>query len=185
MSFRATMVYANDKNKKLLEDDLQDPKLEEEVKDEDGEEVEEDPRGNPRATVASIGVVANPSNRRMNARMSTGGGVPRHLLAPRTPSASTNNLFHNLIYWDQIEKLPEVKRPNPWNMHRSNNAGKKSSKPDEGWGNNSQSWDSRTDIFMNRIESNTEMIHNLTHNIDELKELVIKLIKDHPSPPKE
>jgi hypothetical protein len=179
------MVSAIGTGKKILEDELQGPKLEGEIKSEDEEQEEEDKRYHLRATVASIGVVENPSTRRMSARISTGGRVPRHLLAPRTPSSSTNKPFHNLVYFDQIERLPEVKRPNPWNMHRSNNAGKESSKSDEGWGNNSKSWDSQADILMNRIESNTEMVRNLTHNIDELKELVIKLIKDHPSPPKE
>ena len=179
------MVSANDKGKKTLEDEPQDPKLEEEVKSEDEEEVEEGPRHHPRATVASIGVVANPSNRKMGARMSTGGKVPRHLLAPRTSPSSNNNPFHNLIYLDQIEKLPEAKRPNPWNIDRSNSAGQRSSKSDEKWGNNSKSWDSQADMFMSRIEGNTEMIRNLTYRIDELKELVMKLIKDQPSPPKE
>jgi hypothetical protein len=38
---------------------------------------------------------------------------------------------------------------------------------------------------MNHIEHNTEMIRNLTYKIDELKELIEKLIKDPPPPPKE
>jgi hypothetical protein len=38
---------------------------------------------------------------------------------------------------------------------------------------------------MNRIEHNTELIRNLTYKIDELKELIEKLIKDSPLPPKE
>jgi hypothetical protein len=33
---------------------------------------------------------------------------------------------------------------------------------------------------MNRIEHNSEMICNLTYKIDELKELIEKLIKDSP-----
>ena len=44
-------------------------------------------------------------------------------------------------------------------------------------GNNSKSWDSQSDKFMNRIEHNTEMIRLLTYKIDELKELVEKLVK--------
>ena len=81
------MVSANnDKGKEPMEDDLQDPKLEEEVKSEDEEEVEENPRSYPRATVASIRVVTNPPKLRRNAQMSTGGRVPRQFLAPRTPS---------------------------------------------------------------------------------------------------
>jgi hypothetical protein len=35
---------------------------------------------------------------------------------------------------------------------------------------------------MNRIEHNTELIRNLTYKIDELKELIEKLIKDAPAP---
>ena len=121
------MVSANDKRKKTLEDGLQDPKLEEEVKSEDEEEVEEDKRHHLHATVASIGVVENPSNRKMGAQMSVGGRFQRLLLAPRTSSSSTNYPFHNLSHLDQIEKMPEVMRPNYWNIDRSNNAGKRSS----------------------------------------------------------
>ena len=47
-----------------MEEDIQDPELKEEVESEDEGEVEEDPRVYPRATVASIGVVANPFNPR-------------------------------------------------------------------------------------------------------------------------
>ena len=169
-------MVSNNKDKEPLEEDIQDPDLKEEVESKDEEEVEEASRVYPRATVASIGVVTNPSNSKKSARISTGGGVPRHYLAPRTSPSSNNNPFHNLIYLDQIEKLPEAKRPNPWNIDRSNNAGQRSSKPDEEWGNNSKSWDSQADIFMSRIEGNTEMIRNLTYRIDELKELVMKLI---------
>ena len=118
-------------------------------------EKEEDMRRHPRATVASIGVVEIPSNRKMSAQMRTGGRVPRHLLAPRTPSWSTNYPFHNLIHLDQIEKMPEVVQPNLWNMDHSNNAGKRSPKSDAEWGNNSKSWDSKADVFMSRIEHTT------------------------------
>jgi hypothetical protein len=38
---------------------------------------------------------------------------------------------------------------------------------------------------MNRVEHNSLMIRNLTYKIDELKELIEKLIKDTPPPPKE
>ena len=55
----------------------------------------------------------------------------------------------------------------------------------EEWGNNSKSWDSPSDILLNRVEHNSELICNLTYEIDELKELVKKLIKNSPSPPKE
>ncbi|KAK1663392.1 hypothetical protein QYE76_051551, partial [Lolium multiflorum] len=46
----------------------------------------------------------------------------------------------------------------------------------EEWGNNSKSWDSPSDILINRVEHNSELIRNLTYEIDELKELVEKLI---------
>jgi hypothetical protein len=68
-------------------------------------------------------------------------------------------------------------------MDRSNSAGEGSAKSKEGWGNNSKSWDSLADKFMNRIEHNSEMIRNLEYKIDELKDLIEKLIKDYPPPP--
>ena len=133
----------NDKGKESMEDDLQDPKLEVEVKSEDGEHVKGNPRSCPRATVASIRVVTNPPNLRRNARMSTGGKVPRHFLAPRTPSSGNNNPFHTLIHKHQFQKVLEAESPSGWDMDRSNNAGKKSSQFEEKvWGNNSKSWDS-------------------------------------------
>ncbi|KAK1620139.1 hypothetical protein QYE76_025656 [Lolium multiflorum] len=52
----------------------------------------------------------------------------------------------------------------------------------EEWGNNSKSWDSPSDILLNRVEHNSELIRNLTYEIDELKELVKKLIKNSPPP---
>ncbi|KAK1609510.1 hypothetical protein QYE76_033183 [Lolium multiflorum] len=72
-----TMV-SNNKDKGPLEEDIQDPELKEEVESEDEEEVEEIPRVHPRATIASIGVISNPSNTKRSARIATGGGVPRH-----------------------------------------------------------------------------------------------------------
>jgi hypothetical protein len=38
---------------------------------------------------------------------------------------------------------------------------------------------------MSRVEHNLEMIRNLSHKIDDLKDLIEKLIKDYPLPPKE
>jgi hypothetical protein len=75
--------------------------------------------------------------------------------------------------------------PSRWDIDCSNSAGKESSNCEEGWGNNSKSWDSQSDMLMSRIEHNSEMIRNLTYKIDELKELIEKLIKDSPPPPKE
>jgi hypothetical protein len=75
--------------------------------------------------------------------------------------------------------------PSGWDIDRSNSAGKGSFKSEEGWGNNSKSWDSLADRFMNHIEHNSEMIRNLSHKIDDLKDLIEKLIKDSPALPKE
>jgi hypothetical protein len=36
---------------------------------------------------------------------------------------------------------------------------------------------------MNRVEHNSEMIRNLEYKIDELKDLIEKIIKDYPPPP--
>jgi hypothetical protein len=119
------MVSANnDKGKKPLEDDHQNPKLEEEVGIEAEEEIEEDQGPCPRATVASIGVVANPRKFKIGARMSTGGKVLHHFLAPRTPSSGNNNPFHTVIHEHQFQRVPEAKVPSSWNIDRSNSAGK-------------------------------------------------------------
>jgi hypothetical protein len=75
--------------------------------------------------------------------------------------------------------------PSRWDIDHSNSAGKESSRREEEWGNNSKSSDSQSDMFMNRTEHNSEMIRNLTYKIGELKELIEKLIKDSPPPPKE
>ena len=53
------MVSANDKGKNLVEDDPENPK-EEEILVEDEEDMKEEEHPDTRATVASIGVVANP-----------------------------------------------------------------------------------------------------------------------------
>jgi hypothetical protein len=36
---------------------------------------------------------------------------------------------------------------------------------------------------MNRVEHNSKMIRNLEHKIDDLGDLIEKLIKDYPPPP--
>jgi hypothetical protein len=36
---------------------------------------------------------------------------------------------------------------------------------------------------MNRVEHNSEMIRNLEYKIDDLKDLIEKLIRDYPQPP--
>ena len=127
----------NDEGKELSGDDLQDPKLEEEVKSE-AEEEEEARRPYPSATVASIGVVQNSHKIRKGARMSTGGICPRHFLAERTLTSGNKNPFHTLIHDYQYEKVPKSEILSDWNIHRSNDAGKTSSQSEEGWGNNSK-----------------------------------------------
>ncbi|KAK1649704.1 hypothetical protein QYE76_067509 [Lolium multiflorum] len=52
----------------------------------------------------------------------------------------------------------------------------------EEWGNNSKSWDSPSDRLLNRVEHNSEMIRNLIYRIDELQEIIEKLVRNS-SPP--
>jgi hypothetical protein len=77
--------------------------------------------------------VTNPNKLKKGAWISTGGGVPRHFLAPRT-SSSGNNPFHTLIHEHQFQRVPKAKLPA--------SAKKESFKREEEWGNNSKSWDS-------------------------------------------
>ncbi|KAK1651264.1 hypothetical protein QYE76_069069 [Lolium multiflorum] len=180
-----TMV-SNNKDKGPLKENIQDPELKEEDAREDEEEVEEAPQEHQQATVASIGVISNPSNIKRSARIATGGAVPRHYLAPRTSSPSNYNPYRNLIYDRQTERTPKVVLPSNWDIDRSDIAGEMKSEA-EGWGNNSKSWNSPPDMIMSRVEHNSEMIRNLTYEIEDLKELVKKLVERNPSPssPKE
>ncbi|KAK1665507.1 hypothetical protein QYE76_053666 [Lolium multiflorum] len=180
-----TMV-SNNKDKEPLKENIQDPELKKEDAREDEEEVEEAPQEHQQATVASIGVISNPSNIKRSARITTGGAVPRHYLAPRTSSPSNYNPYRNLIYDRQTERTPKVVLPSNWDINRSDNAGEMKSEA-EGWGNNSKSWDSPPDMIMSRVEHNSEMIRNLTYEIEGLQELVRKLVEKNPSPssPKE
>jgi hypothetical protein len=171
---------SNEKEKTPPEDDRQDPKLKEGVES----EAEEDQIPCPSTVIASIGVVTNHDKFKKSARIRTGGGVPCHSLAPRT-SSSGNNPFHTLIHERQFQRVPKAKLPSSWDIDHSSHAKKESFKHEEEWGNNSKSWDSQSNMFMSRIEHNSEMIHNLTYKIDELKELIEKLIKDSPPPPKD
>ena len=82
----------NDEGKELSGDDLQDPKLEEEIKSE-AEEEEESRRPYPRTTVASIGVLKSSHKIGKGARMSTGGRFPCHILAERTLTSGNKNPF--------------------------------------------------------------------------------------------
>ena len=137
-----------------------------------------------RATIASIEVVENPFNAKKSARIRTGGRVPRHYLAPRTSSSGTHHPFRNLIFNNQIERIPRAALPSNWDIDRSNTAGRMKPEAEE-WGNNSKSWDSPSEILLNRVEHNSEMIRNLMYKIDELQELVEKLVKNSPSSPKQ
>jgi hypothetical protein len=172
---------SDDKEKTSPEDDHQDFQLKEEV---ESEAEEEDQSSRPSTMIASIGVVTSHDKFKKSACMRTGGGVPRHILAPRA-SSSGNNPFYTLIHEHQIQKVPRSRLPSGWDIDRSNNAGKESSKSEEGWGNNSKSWDSLADRFMSHVEHNSEMIRNLGHKIDDLKDLIEKLTKDHPPLPNE
>ncbi|KAK1652663.1 hypothetical protein QYE76_070468 [Lolium multiflorum] len=190
IKFRGTMVSKN-KGKELPDEDNQDREWKEEDKSvkeeakEDEEEVEEVPQEHPRTTIASVEVVTNSLNAKKSARIRTGGGLPRHYLAPRTSSSGIHHPFHNLIYNNQIERTPKAALPSNWDIDRSNNAGK--TEPEaEGWGNNSKSWDSSSDRLLNRVEHNSEMIRNLIYRIDELQELIEKLVRNSSPPsPKE
>jgi hypothetical protein len=97
---------SDDKEKKPPEDDHQDLQLKEEVESEaEEEEMEEDQSSRPSTMITSIGVVTSHDRFKKSARIRTGGGVPRHILAPRT-SPSGNNPFHTLIHEHRIEKVP-------------------------------------------------------------------------------
>jgi hypothetical protein len=97
---------SDDKKKMPSEDDHQDLQLKGEVESEAEEEVmEEDQSSRPSTMIASIGVVTSHDKFKKSARIRTGGGVPRHILAPRT-SPSGNNPFYTLIHEHQIQKVP-------------------------------------------------------------------------------
>jgi hypothetical protein len=99
LSFESTMASSSgDKGKTPPEDDHQDLQPKEEVEGEaKEEEMEEDESSRPRTMIASIGVVTSHDKFKKSACIRTGGGVPRHILAPRT-SPSGNNPFHTLIH---------------------------------------------------------------------------------------
>ncbi|KAK1612866.1 hypothetical protein QYE76_036539 [Lolium multiflorum] len=185
IKFRSTMVSKN-KGKEFPDEEDRDLGWKEEdkdVKEEDEEEVEEDSRAHPRATIASIKVVDNPFSANKT-RIRTGGGVPRHYLAPKTSPSGTHHPFHNLIFNNQIEGTPKAALPSQWDIDRSNTTGEKPEA--EEWGNNSKSWDSPSDRLLNRVEHNSEMIRNLIYRIDELQELIEKLVRNSSPPsPKE
>ena len=178
------MISDNDKGKRPLEDDLQDPELKEGVKVEDKEEGGEDRSSWHHTTIASIGVVKNPPKVKRTARMSTGGRVPRLNLVSRAPSSGNNNPYHTLIHNYQYQKVIESEPPSGWNRNRSSNAGNSEFEKEE-WGEKSSLWNSPYDRLLARVEDNAQLIRNLSHQVEDLMELVEKLIKDYPSLPKE
>src|SRR5215216_6576749 len=98
------MVSAKDKWKEPMEEDLQDPKKEKEIKSE-GEE-DQGQRPHTDTTIASIGVV-KPDKIKRNARMQTGGKAPPHSLAPRSLPPRTRNPFHTLIHEHEYHNMPK------------------------------------------------------------------------------
>jgi hypothetical protein len=89
---------SDDKEKTPPEDDHQDFQLKEEVESEaEEEEMVEDQSSRPSTMIASIGVVTSHDKFKKSAHIRTGGGVPRHILAPRASSLG-NNPFHTLIH---------------------------------------------------------------------------------------
>ena len=173
------MVSAKDKGKDPMEEDLQDPRKEKEIKSEDEEEAK-----HTGTTIASIGVVTKPARVRRTARMQTGGKAPRHCLSPRSPSPCTKNPFHALIHGHQFQNVPKDKLPYNWDMPRSNHAGKEDFKEEE-WEKNCTSWDSQLDMVMSRVEQNSQLIRTLTLEIEDLRKLIEKLIERILPPPKE
>jgi hypothetical protein len=130
---------SDDEEKTPPEDDHQEFQLKEEVESETEEaEMKEDQSSRPSTMIASIGVVTSHDKFKKSARIRTGGGVPRHILAPRA-SSSGNNPFHTLIHEHQIQKVPRSRLPSGWDIDHSNSVGKESSKSEKGWGNNSKS----------------------------------------------
>ena len=174
------MVSAKDKGKEPMEEDFQDPgQEEEEIKSEDEEEAK-----HIDTTIASIGVLARSVRVRRTAQMSTGGKTPRHCLAPRSLLPRAKNPFHTLIHEHQYQNMPKEKLPSNWDLPRSSHAGKEDFKEEE-WGKNSKSWNSQPNMIMSRIEQNSQLIRNLTFEIEDLGKLIKDLIKRIPPPLKE
>jgi hypothetical protein len=91
-----------DKEKAPPEDNHQDLQPKKEF---EGETKEEDQGSRTSTMIASIGVMTSHDKFKKSARIRAGGGVPHHILAPRT-SPSGNNPFHTLIHEHQFQKVP-------------------------------------------------------------------------------
>ena len=115
--------------------------------------------------------------------MQTGGKAPRHCLAPWSLPPRTKNPFHTLIHEHQYQNMPKGKLPSNWDLPRSSYAEKEDFKEEE-WGKNSKSWNSQHDMIMSHIEQNSQLIRNLTFEIEDLGKLIRELIERIP-PPKE
>jgi hypothetical protein len=103
LSFEGIMASSSgDKEKAPPEDSHQDLQPKEEV---ESETEEEDHSSRTSTMIASIGVMTSHDKFKRSARIRTGGGVPRHTLAPQT-SLSDNNPFHTLIHEHQFQKVP-------------------------------------------------------------------------------
>jgi hypothetical protein len=95
---------SDNKEKTPPEDDHQGFQLKEEVEGEaEEEEMEEDQSSRSSTMIASIGVVTSHDKFKKSARIRTGGGVLRHILALRA-SSSGNNPFHTLIHEHQFQR---------------------------------------------------------------------------------
>ena len=160
--------------------------MEEMVEDEE-EEIKEDLREYPYATIARIDVAPNPFPLKKGARISTGGKIPHRNLAERVPLPRTSNPFHTLLHYHQLENTPARELPTFWDMDRSSRAGSGSFGPEvkEGWEALNKSWDSPMDKLMSRVENNTEMIRNLGFQIEDLKAIIENLIDAIPPLPKD
>ena len=181
------MAGSSNPDKDGLREDLEKHDAKEKEKTEATEGEEETPNPTPTITIASIGVVPSKPKAKQGARMSTGGKIPRRFLAPKTFPSSTKRPFHTLIHKYPFEKVPPSELPSSWDMDRSNHAGKRDSKTEVPWGNNSKSWDSPSDRMMNRIEQNTELVRTLIGKVDDLMEVAEKIVRklSPPSPPRE
>lgn len=159
----------------------------EEMAEDGEEEIKDDSREYPFATIARIDVAPNPFPLKKGARISTGGKIPRRNLAERVPLPHTSNPFHTLLHHHQFENTPVGELPTFWNMDRSERAGRGSFGPEakDGWESSTKSWDSPMDKLLSHVDNNTEMIRNLSFRIEDLKAVIEKFIQAIQAPPKD
>ena len=150
----------------------------------DGEE-EDDQRQYPYATIAKIGVSANPSVLKKGGWLQPGDKDPRRNSAGRSPFLRTRNPFHTLIHNHQLENTPLGELPSGWNIDRTYaRSGSLGPDIEDSWRSSSDDWNSPIGLLRSRIESNTEMIRNLGFQLEELKETIERLIRIiNPTPP--